>query len=434
MDNSRRSFIKKSVLGTTYMAMGGLGMSAKSYNNIIGSNERVNVAIIGLGRRLKSFVEPIADTGNNVKLAYLCDVMKSQRIEAAERFSKVLSYSPGLENDLRKIHEDKDVDAIIHLTPDHWHTPGACYAMQAGKHVFVEKPCCHNPREGKMLLEFQKKYNKIVQVGNQARSSDTMIEIVKEIHNGLIGETYEAIAFYSNSRGEVPIQQPAPIPEGLDWDLFQGPAPRREYTHNTWDYNWHWYDWTYGTAESGNNMIHRYDLARWAMQLDFPEQVEVKAKKNHFLEDGWTMYDTMNSVFRFPGNKIIKGDCKSRNGYKTYGYDNGVIIFGTKGSAYLSIDRYKVYDRDGKLIKQDASTLNSVNLHFTNFIDSIRGKATVNSPVVEAEKSTLLCHLANISYRIGKNFDVDSETGKIYDRDGMKLWGREYEPGWEPKL
>lgn len=434
MDNSRRSFIKKSVLGTTYMAMGGLGMSAKSYKNIIGSNERVHVAIIGLGRRLKNFVEPIADKENNVKLAYLCDVMKSQRIEAGERFSKVLSYSPGLENDLRKIHEDKEVDAIIHLTPDHWHAPGACYAMQAGKHVYVEKPCSHNPREGKMLLAFQRKYNKVVQVGNQARSSDTMIEIVKEIHNGLIGETYEAIAFYSNSRGEVPVQQPAPIPEGLDWELFQGPAPRREYTYNTWDYNWHWYDWTYGTAESGNNMIHRYDLARWAMQLDFPEQVEVKAKKNHFLEDGWTMYDTMNSVFRFPGNKIIKGDCKSRNGYKTYGYDNGVIIFGTKGSAYLSIDRYKVYDRDGKLIKQDASTLNSVNLHFTNFIDSIRGKATVNSPVVEAEKSTLLCHLANISYRIGKNFDVDSETGKIYDRDGMKLWGREYEPGWEPKL
>ena len=242
--------------------MGGLGMSAKSYKNIIGSNERVHVAIIGLGRRLKNFVEPIADKENNVKLAYLCDVMKSQRIEAGERFSKVLSYSPGLENDLRKIHEDKDVDAIIHLTPDHWHTPGACYAMQAGKHVFVEKPCCHNPREGKMLLEFQKKYNKIVQVGNQARSSDTMIEIVKEIHNGLIGETYEAIAFYSNSRGEVPVQQPAPIPEGLDWELFQGPAPRREYTYNTWDYNWHWYDWTYGTAESGNNMIHRYEIGR----------------------------------------------------------------------------------------------------------------------------------------------------------------------------
>ena len=434
MNNSRRSFIKKSVLGTTYLAIGGLGMSAKSYKNIIGSNERINLAVIGLGRRLKSFVEPIADKENNVNLTYLCDVMESQRIKGGELFSKVLSYSPSLENDLRKIHEDKDLDALLHLTPDHWHTPGACYAMQAGKHVYVEKPCSHNPKEGKMLLEFQNRYNRVIQVGNQARSSDTMIEIVNEIHNGLIGETYEAIAFYTNSRGEVPVQQPAPIPEGLDWDLFQGPAPRREYTHNTWDYNWHWYDWTFGTAESGNNMIHRYDLARWAMQLDFPEQVQVEANKNHFLDDGWTMYDTMHSIFRFPGNKIIKGDCKSRNGYKTYGYDNGVIIFGTKGSAYLSIDRYKVYDRGGKLIKQDASILNSVNLHFSNFIDSIRGKATVNSPVVEAEKSTLLCHLANISYRIGQNFDLDNETGKIHSRDAMKLWGREYEPGWEPKL
>lgn len=434
MNNSRREFIKKSVLGTAFMAMGGVGMSARSYKNIVGANERVNIAVIGLGRRLDAFVAPLGNKENNVRVHSLCDVMESQRIKGLGKFSEILSYSPRLENDVRKIQEDKEVDALLHLTPDHWHAPGTCYAVQAGKHVYVEKPCSHNPREGEMLLEFQKKYKKVIQVGNQARSSDKTIEIIKEIHNGLIGDTYEAIAFYTNTRGEVPVAQPAPVPRGLDWNLFQGPAPRQDYTHDTWDYNWHWYGWTYGTAESGNNMIHRYDLARWAMQLDYPEQVEVNAGKKHFLDDGWTMYDTMNAVFRFPGGKIIKCDCKSRSGYRTYGSNNGAIIFGTKGTAFLTGSIYKIYDREGNLVKEDASKLDDVNLHFVNFINSIRGKTTVNSSVVEAEKSTLLCHLANISYRIGKNFNVDSRTGKAIDSEALKLWSREYEPGWEPKL
>lgn len=431
MNNSRRKFIKNSALGSMFMAMGGVGMSAESYRNIIGANERVNVAIIGLGRRLDAFIDPISKKENNIHLQYLCDVMESQRLRGKEKFSKVLSYSPHLENDVRKIMEDKNVDALLHLTPDHWHAPGTCYAVQAGKHVYVEKPSSHNPRESEMLIKFQKKYNKVIQVGNQGRSSDKMIEIIREIHNGLIGDTYEAITFYSSKRGEVPVARPAPVPKGLDWDLFQGPAPRQEYKHDTWDYNWHWYGWDFGTAESGNNMIHRFDLARWAMQLDYPEHVDVDARKNNFLDDGWTMYDTMNAIFRFPGEKIIKCDCKSRNGYQTFGSNNGVIIFGTKGTAFLTGDDYKIYDREGNLIKKDASKFDAVDLHFTNFLDSIRGKATVNSSVVEAEKSTLLCHLANISYRIGKDFNVNSQNGKAIDNDALKLWSREYEPGWE---
>ncbi|HZH74106.1 MAG TPA: Gfo/Idh/MocA family oxidoreductase, partial [Mariniphaga sp.] len=370
----------------------------------------------------------------NVRLVYLCDVMESQRTKAAERFSKVLDYKPTLENDVRRIQEAKDVDAMLHLTPDHWHAPGACYAVSAGKHVYVEKPCSHNPEEGELLIQFQKKYNKVIQVGNQARSSEVTQDIIKEIHNGIIGETYEAITFYSNQRGEVPVAKPAPVPQGLDWDLFQGPAPRQEYKHDTWDYNWHWYGWTWGTAESGNNMIHRFDLARWAMQLDYPEKIEVNASKNHFPDDGWTMYDTLSATFTFPGNKIMKCDCKSRNSYNTYGAANGAIVFGSKGSVFLTGNGYKLYDRNGKLIKEDNSKADTVNLHFVNFLEAIRGKNNVNSPVDEAEKSTLLCHLANISYRIGKNFSVNSNNGKARDKDALKLWNRQYEPGWELKI
>jgi len=434
MENSRRSFIMKSALGVAGMTIGGVGMSAISYGKIIGANDRLNVAIVGLGRRLGAFTKPVSIKENNVQLMYLCDVMESRRTKAAEIFSNILNYSPALENDVRRIYDDKRVDVIINATPDHWHAPGTCYAVQSGKHVYVEKPCSHNPREGELLVEFQKKYGKVIQVGNQARSATKIIEIIKDIHNGIIGVPYRAIAFYSNDRGEVPVAQKAPVPAGLDWDLFQGPAPRQEYMHNTWDYNWHWYGWTWGTAESGNNMIHRFDLARWAMQMDFPERVEVAAGKYHLPDDGWTMYDTMDATFIFPGNKIIKCDCKSRNNYSTYCASNGAIIFGSEGSAFLSGQGYKLFDRGGNLLREESSNENTVNNHFVNFFDSIRGKATLNSTVIEAEKSTLLCHLANISYRIGRGFDVNCRNGQVLDRDALKLWSREYEPGWEPEL
>jgi len=448
MDNSRRSFIKKSAFGIAGATIGGMGMTARSYGNIIGANDRINLAIAGLGRRLGGFIEPIARKASNVRLLYLCDVMESQRERAAERFSKNIDYLPSLENDVRRIYEDKRVDAIIDLTPDHWHAPGTCYAVKAGKHVYVEKPCSHNPREGELLTELQKKYGKVIQMGNQQVSSPETIEIINEIHNGIIGVPYKAIAFYSNGRGEVPVPVKAPVPQGLDWDLFQGPAPRQEYMHDTWDYNWHWYGWTWGTGETGNNAVHELHIARWALKGGFPERVDVAAGKNHFHGDGWAMYDTMDATFKFPGNKIIKWDGKSRNNYETYGSHRGTVIFGSEGSVFVTLSQgggYKLFDRGGNLVRErwagdqrgvteldeqgDMSTR-----HVVNFFDAIRGKASLRSPIDEGVKSTHLCHLANIAYRTGKGFDVNSVNGQALDRDALKLWNREYEPGWEPVI
>ncbi len=445
MSESRRSFIKKSALGVAGITIGGAGMSANSYSRIIGANDRINVAIIGLGRRLGAFTQPIAMKENNVQLLYLCDVMRSQRERAAERFTKLIDYKPALENDVRKIYDDKRVDAIIEATPDHWHAPGTCYAVQSGKHVYVEKPCCHNPREGELLVEFQKKYGKVIQMGNQQRSSHESIEIINDIHNGVIGIPYQATAFYSSARGEVPVPVSAPVPDGLDWDLFQGPAPRQKYMHDTWDYNWHWYGWTWGTAESGNNAVHELDIARWALQVDFPERVDVAAGKFHFPDDGWTMYDTMDATWIFPGNKIIQWDGKSRNGFNTYGAGRGTVIFGSDGSVWVDRGGYKLFDRRGELVRERQSGGeeggmalggggNMSTNHVVNFFEAIRGKAIQKSPIDEGVKSTLLGHLANISSRIGKGFDINCQNGQALDRDALSLWSREYEPGWEPKL
>ena len=443
---NRREFLKKTTLATVGISsMGAIGFSAKSYGKIIGANERLNVAIAGLGRRLGAFYEPIARPGSNVNLHTLCDVMLSQRERALENFSKHIDYKPLLENSILKVIENKEIDVLINATPDHWHAPGTWMAVAAGKHVYVEKPCSHNPREGELLVEFKNKYKKVIQMGNQQRSSFHTIEIINDIHNGVIGKPFRAVAFYSNGRGPVVNQLEQAPPPGLDWELFQGPAPRRKYTHDTWDYNWHWYGWDYGTAETGNNATHELDVARWALQVEFPEHVNVDAGKYHFLDDGWTMYDTMYATFRFGGDKTIVWDGKSRNSYNTYGADRGTIIYGTEGTVFVNRGLYRLFDRGGKLIREVKSRgeEGSTNLggggdnttdHVVNFFEAIRGKQKQNSTIEEGAVSTLLCHLANISYRIGENFDCDPSNGHIKNSKGMALWTREYEKGWEPKL
>jgi len=447
MSSNRRDFIKKASAGAAGIAFTGSlnAMTAKSYSNIIGANDRIHVAIQGLGRRYGAYIEPITNKKSNVKLLYLCDVMKSQRTKAAANFAKHINYKPAIENDIRKIIDDPKVDAIFMATPDHWHTPGACLAMKAGKHVYLEKPCSHNMNENELVVAFQKKYNKVVQMGNQQRSALESKQIIKEIHNGIIGKTYRATAFYINKRGEVPVQAKAAPPEGLDWDLFQGPSPRKDYTHNTWDYNWHWYGWDFGTAEMGNNATHELDIARWALGVELPEHVNVRSGKNQYLNDGWEMYDSMEARFTFSDGQVIEWDGQSRNGYDKYGKGRGTIVYGSEGSAFIDRSGYEIFDLKGKSIKNSKSEGSEGGLalggggdmttrHAVNFFETIRGKETLTSPIEQGAVSQALTHYANIASRINKSFDVDENTGRIYDREAMKLWGREYESGWEPKL
>ena len=447
MSTDRRIFLKKATAGAVGVAFTSSinAMSAKSYSNIIGANDRINIAIQGLGRRYPGFIAPIADKKNNVRLLYLCDVMKSQREKAAANFAKHIKYKPALENDFRKILEDSKVDAVFIATPDHWHTPGACMAMKAGKHVYLEKPCSHNPKENELVVAFQQKYNKVVQMGNQQRSSVETTQIINEIHDGIIGDVYKAIAFYTNARGEVSIPKKANPPEGFDWDLFQGPSPRKEYMHDTWDYNWHWYGWDFGTAEMGNNATHELDIARWALNVKYPEHVSVISGKHHHKNDGWDMYDTMEATFKFADNRVIQWDGQSRNAYDKYGKSRGTLIYGSNGSVMIDRSGYSLYDIKGKLIKdsQSASKESGIALggggnlttrHAVNFFDTIRGKAKLTSPIEVGAVSQMLTHYANIAHRIGKSFDIDEHTGRIFDREAMQLWSREYEPGWEPKL
>ena len=445
-DNSRRDFIKKAGLGAASLTLGGLGFSRASYARIIGANDRMNFAMIGCNRRFNALMDSLPKLKDDLNIVYVCDVDQTRLADAQAKVNEKMGTMPGKEEDLRKILEDKGIDAIINATPDHWHAPATFMALQAGKHVYLEKPCCHNPREGELLVDFQKKYNRVIQMGSQQRSAIESREIIEAIHKGLIGETYLGVSFYSNGRGRVPNPQQVAPPVTLNWELFQGPAPRAPYMDIYFDYNWHWF-WQYGTAETGNNAVHELDICRWALQLDYPKLVIVNAAKQHFRDDGWQMYDTMDATFIFGNGKTIKWDGKSRTNYQTYGLDRGSIIYGSTGTVIMNRNGYKVFDLQGKLTlerKADETAQTTQpggaggmdGLHIMNFIDTIRGKTTIqHQPITEGAKSTLMGHLANISSRMNSPLQIDETNGHILNNNmAMQLWERQYENGWEPKL
>ncbi|MCO6491825.1 MAG: Gfo/Idh/MocA family oxidoreductase [Phaeodactylibacter sp.] len=440
---NRRDFIKTAAAGAAAVTLGPISLTAKHYRRIPGANERVRIAIQGCYRRFDGLL-PSFKQLDNTDIVYVCDVDAKRQDRAVAAVREATGQDAKAEKDFRKILQQDDVDAVFLATPDHWHAPAAWMALDAGKHIYIEKPCSHNPREGELLIAFQEKYGKVVQMGAQQRSAPESREIIAEIHNGAIGEPYLATAYYSNGRGKVEDAHQVPPPEWLDWELWQGPAPRRPFVDILADYNWHWF-WHWGTGETGNNATHELDIARWALQVTYPELVYVDAGKYHFKDDPWVMYDTMLATFKFPGGKTIQWDGKSRNPYLTYGGGRGTIIYGTEGSVHVNREGYQLFGRSGELVREnfsggkEAGTAlggggDMTTLHVKNFLDAIRGEATLHAPIGEGAISTHLCHYANISSRMGNaRLEVDPETGRFKDQRAMEeYWSREYEKGWEP--
>ncbi|MEZ4962209.1 MAG: Gfo/Idh/MocA family oxidoreductase [Saprospiraceae bacterium] len=433
---TRRRFVKTSAIGTTALAF-----PASSYARIIGANERLNLATAGLNSRGQAHLGATADM-KNIAVIALCDVDnrtfdKSQKLLAGQGGGAAKTYT-----DIRKLLENKEIDALTIATPDHWHTPMAMLAMQAGKHVYLEKPCSHNPQEGEWLVEAQRKTGRVLQIGNQQRSAPTSIEAVQDIREGIIGQVYYGKAWYSNTRGPIGTGKPSAVPDWLNWELWQGPAPRREFKDNWVHYNWHWFrDW--GTGEINNNGLHEMDICRWALGVDFPTRVTSSGGRFHFQDD-WQFYDTQVASFEFADGKMITWEGRSCNGMNHYDRGRGATLHGTEGSILLDRNAYFAYDKKGNLIKQVnersfSATTDTVGIggldvyHFENFANAIRKGEKLNSTVEEAHKSTLLCHLGNIAQQVGRTLQTDPVNGKIKnDPAAMAMWQRDYAPGWQP--
>lgn len=440
---TRRNFIKKTAASSAAISLGGILLPKSSYASILGANEKVNCAVIGVRSRAKAHVMAI-NQYPNAKILYNCDVDDLIIEEHNLWCQNTIGYVPKVEKDFRKILEDKDVDAVFIATPEHWHAPMAIMAMQAGKHVYVEKPCSHNAHENELLVKAQKKYNKKVQMGNQQRSAETSHSAVKDIRDGIIGEVFRAEAYYSNNRGSIGKGNSVEVPKTLDWDLWQGPAPRTNYRDNVHPYNWHWFR-TWGTGEIHNNGTHEIDVCRWALGVDLPETVTSFGGK-YTYDDDWEFVDNQQVTFGFEGNKFITWNGHSRGVMKPERPGRGATIYGSKGVIELSRNSYKLYGLDGSPIKLEYEKVPSAAidvqgiggldvLHVANFLDAIRKDTILNSPIDDASISTMLCHLGNMAQDAGHTLEIDTETGKVKNNDAvMKNWKREYEKGWEPKL
>ena len=437
---TRRQFLDAAAASTATLAA---SSSAKSYSQIMGSNNRLNFAVIGLNSRAGAHLSSLKANKANARISHVCDVESNILKRFAAETKTEMGEAPATDKDFRNILALREVDAITIATPDHWHTPMAIAGVQAGKHVYVEKPCSHNPAEGVMLIEAQKKTGKLVQMGSQQRSSPHTIEIVDKIRSGSIGRAYYAKAWYSNVRKSIGFGKEVPVPSTLDWELFQGPAPRQAYKNNVQPYNWHWFK-TWGTGESLNNGTHEVDICRWALGVDYPNSVTSTAGRYQFKDD-WQFYDTMVTSFAYD-DAMISWEGKCCSGMKYYGRDRGAAIIGTTGTVVIDRDGYEIYDLKGKMTSEFkvGHTTASADLvgrdsmtdaHFANFIAGIQKGEKLRQPVAQGNVAVTMLQLSNTAWETGRELHLDPATAKVlHDPEAMTYWNRTYEKGWAPKV
>ncbi len=432
---NRRDFVR-------HGAVAGVGLGALGFPRLRARRDQVdtvNVAVMGVNSRGLTLAESFAaDVGAEV--VAVCDVDVRAVEACAASVAELQARAPRAVGDFRRTLDDPDVDALVIAAPDHWHMPAALMALKAGKHVYLEKPCSHNPREGELLVEAQAKYGGLVQMGNQQRSAPESIEVISEIHAGLIGRAYFARAWYANTRGSIGRGRETAVPEWLDYELWQGPAPRAPFRDNVVHYNWHWF-WRWGTGEVNNNGTHEIDVCRWALGVDYPVRVTSSGGRFHF-DDDWEFYDTQVCTFDFEGDKSITWEGRSCNGRPIEGRGRGASIHGESGTVVMDRNGYVVYDNDNVEVKRRAraraeATLDTrgagplTDLHIANFLAAVRGEKALSAPIHDARTSQLLCHVANIAQETGETIALEGGRLAGASDRAASLWGREYEPGWE---
>ncbi len=442
MNIDRRDFLKKGTIAGLGFGLAGLRMPSVAKAS---ANDTVVVATVGIRSRGRQLTDQFANIGN-CKVKYVVDVDQRYLERAANVAEEAQGSRPEEIKDFRRALDDKDVDAIVIATPEHWHTPMAIMALKAGKHVYLEKPGAHNPAEGELLVAAQKKYGKLVQLGNQRRSSDITRQMMREIRDGLIGNVYMAKTWYANKRGPIGFGEVIPVPDYLDWELWQGPAPRTDYRSNVHPYNWHWF-YRWGTGETLNNGTHEVDVARWALGVDFPTRVaSFGGRWHHVGVDDWEFPDTQTVNIEYEEGKAIVWEGRSCNNRHIEGRGRGVRIYGTEGTIIYLTNSYEVYDQDNKSVKNvgrddvevdDTDTVDPgvADYHAPNFVNSVAGKSKLNSPIDEGYKSILPLLLSNIAQQTNTVVECNPQNGRIVNNlRAQRLWTREYKSGWEPTL
>jgi len=435
---NRRDFLVHSAAGLT-MA-GGAAASP---------SDTVRVACVGLKSRGADHLSAYSRLPN-VEIAALCDIDESVLTRAASGLERRGKRRPACYPDLRELLEDKSIDAISIATPNHVHALQTIWCCQAGKDVYIEKPCTHNLFEARQVVAAARRYNRIVQQGSQSRSAPALQEAVQKMRDGLIGDVYMARGLCFKVRdtiGRTPVE---PVPAGVDYDLWLGPAPKRAFTRNRFHYNWHWF-WDYGNGDLGNQGIHELDIARWGLGVTYP--TKVSATGGHFMfDDDQETPNTLTATFEFHDGdkkKILvfevrhwisnheAGISQDRGGVgKLYPNTIGNLFYGSNG--YLAIDGYTSYKSWIGKEQAPGPSRSEDGDHFANFVDAVRSRKreALNAEIQEGAMSTALVHLANISYRLDRSVHFDAATYSCPgDAEANAMFTRQYRaPFVVPKL
>ena len=440
---TRRYFIKYSA-GTTLA--GSLWGTNSAW---AGANDKIRVAVIGIHGMGQNHIKSYQALPN-VEVAALCDIDENLFAERVQKyFVDKNKRKPRLYTDIRKLLEDKDIDAVSIVTPNHWHTLAAIWSIQAGKHVSVEKPCCHNFFEGQKLVEACKKYNVIVQDGAEQRSNQCAQSMAKFLHDGGLGEVYLAKGLCYKWRNTIGHTPNSPVPKGVHYDLWLGPAPKRPFSKNRFHYNWHW-NWDYGNGDMGNQGIHEMDIARWGLGVKLPTRIT--AVGGHFMfDDDQNTPNTLMAMFEFPNQdgggdkkkilqfetrhwvsnredrKWMKAAPDDPSGYMTSSENTiGNLFYGSKGYLAKDVSHWQTYM--GKK-RQPGQSGKGIGNHYANFIEAIHNNDPINynKNIEEGFYSCALVHLGNIAYRLGRSLDFDPRTMKfINDAEANGMLTRKY--------
>lgn len=344
----------------------------------------------------------------NSVVTQICDVNENLFADTVKKLGDIQGVEPKPVQDLRRVMDDKSIDAIAVATPDHWHALATIWGCQAGKHVYVEKPISNNVFEGWQEIQAARKYDRFVQVGTQSRSMPHYREAIEYLRSGKLGKVHAAKAWNSQLRRRVNAVADSPVPKGIDWDIWQGPAPEHPYNENRYTYGWRWL-WDYGTGDMGNDGVHDLDIARWGLGVDYPTAVQCMGAKLQFDGDIQETPDTQYVTFNFPENKVLIYEQRLWSPYHQEGFENGVAFYGNSGYMLIGRAAWKVVEKGNKVVIDRTADRSDVP-HIDNFLAAIKSKGPLNCDIEEGYKSTLLAHLGNLAFRLGKPLSFDPAT------------------------
>ena len=444
---NRRNFIKTTALGAAGFTIGGMGLSPKAYSSVMGSNDRINMAVVGVRSRGRDHINSwsVLKDNRNVRIRTICDADEQFFGPAVKLVQDKSGETPLTEWDMRKVFDDKDIDAVSFGLPNHWHALSAIWACQAGKHVYAEKPASHNLWEGRKMAEAAAKYNVRVQTGCQNRSIPNVIEAIKFLHTGGIGDVFMAKGLCYKPRDSFGIASDGTAPASLHYDMWLGPAPNRPYNEKRVHYNWHWF-WATGNGDTGNQGPHQFDIARWGLNKNEHPVTVYSMGGIYGIDPAECEQETPNtqtSLFKYRDGKILEFETRGRytNDESSLGIRIGNIFYGTEGYLELDGDTWKAFRKrekepfagsktsEGKPADPTFLAAPGGTEHFANFLDAIRsGKdETLNCQISEGHMSSSLPLIANISYLLGRQLTFDGAKEKfVNDREADALLTREY--------